>query len=73
MFPFWFPRLLISIERCTRRCRICGVYGKSMTPYDQWNVYVQHVCCTRRSLQYSLASDRNRTIKKKIIAIEIEV
>ena len=26
------------------------MYGESTTPYDQWNVYVQHVRCTRRSL-----------------------
>ena len=28
------------------------MYGKSTTPYDQWNAYVQHVLvhCTRRSL-----------------------
>ena len=27
------------------------MYGKSTTPYGQWNAYVQHERCTRRSLQ----------------------
>ena len=29
------------------------MYGKSTTPYDRWNAYVQHVRCTRRSLQFN--------------------
>ena len=31
------------------------MYGKSTTPYDQWNVYVQHVRCTRKSLHAQFA------------------
>ena len=27
------------------------VYGKNATPHDQWNAYIQHVHCMRRSLQ----------------------
>ena len=50
-----------SVE-CVRHRTISGM---RTTLYDQWNACVQHVRCTRRSLQYFLASDRKRTIKKE--------
>ena len=33
---------------------MCDVYGKSKTPYDQWNAYVQHESSTPRPLQVDI-------------------